>query len=134
MKPNFLKAWDMVLEDAGLEDVLEKISKTDLRRLFDVAVEGLCYPPEPAAATHKNKTTTDAQPGVSEREQFEAWATNGRRLGGIEKMFAWEAWKAATKLEREACAKVCNEADKSTHPADLADLIRLRSKTEDMKP
>ena len=26
--------------------------------------------------------------------------------------------------EREACAKLCNEADKSTHPSDLADAIR----------
>jgi hypothetical protein len=28
--------------------------------------------------------------------------------------------------EREACAKVCDDADKSTHPADLADAIRAR--------
>ncbi len=28
--------------------------------------------------------------------------------------------------EREACAKVCEAADKSTHPADLADAIRAR--------
>ena len=28
--------------------------------------------------------------------------------------------------EREACAKVCNSADKSTHPADLADAVRAR--------
>ena len=28
--------------------------------------------------------------------------------------------------EREACAKVCDAADKSTHPADLADAIRAR--------
>lgn len=31
------------------------------------------------------------------------------------------ALRAATV---EACAKVCDEADKSTHPADLADAIR----------
>ena len=30
--------------------------------------------------------------------------------------------------EREACAKVCDEADKSTHPADLADAIRARGR------
>ena len=30
------------------------------------------------------------------------------------------------KAEREACAKVCEAADKSTHPADLADAIRAR--------
>jgi hypothetical protein len=28
--------------------------------------------------------------------------------------------------EREACARVCNAADKSTHPADLAEAIRAR--------
>ena len=28
--------------------------------------------------------------------------------------------------EREACAKLCDDADKSTHPADLADAIRAR--------
>jgi hypothetical protein len=28
--------------------------------------------------------------------------------------------------ENEACAKICAEADKSTHPADLADTIRAR--------
>jgi hypothetical protein len=31
--------------------------------------------------------------------------------------------------EREACAKVCDAADKSTHPADLADAIRNRGNT-----
>jgi hypothetical protein len=32
----------------------------------------------------------------------------------------------AVKKEREACAKVCDAADKATHPADLADAIRAR--------
>jgi len=40
-------------------------------------------------------------------------------------------WEAATKAEREACAKICEVADKSTHPADLADLIRSRGQTND---
>lgn len=31
---------------------------------------------------------------------------------------------AAVAAECERCAKVCEQADKSTHPADLADLIR----------
>lgn len=31
---------------------------------------------------------------------------------------------AAVLEEREACAKICDDADKSTHPADLADRIR----------
>ena len=33
---------------------------------------------------------------------------------------------AARAEENEACAKVCEAADKSTHPADLADAIRAR--------
>jgi hypothetical protein len=35
----------------------------------------------------------------------------------------------AVAAEREACAKVCEAADKSTHPADLADAIRARGNT-----
>jgi hypothetical protein len=31
--------------------------------------------------------------------------------------------------EREACAKLCEDADKSTHPADLATAIRARGNT-----
>lgn len=31
--------------------------------------------------------------------------------------------------EREECAKLCAAADKSTHPADLADAIRARGNT-----
>ena len=37
--------------------------------------------------------------------------------------------KQSILAERESCAKVCADADKSTHPADLADAIRARSKT-----
>lgn len=41
----------------------------------------------------------------------------------------WQVvWAVATKKEREACAKVCDDADKNTHPADLADRIRGRDK------
>ena len=39
---------------------------------------------------------------------------------------AVSAMAFAVAAEREACAKVCDEADKSTHPADLADAIRAR--------
>lgn len=35
---------------------------------------------------------------------------------------------SAMELENEACAKLCDAADKSTHPADLADAIRARRK------
>lgn len=38
-----------------------------------------------------------------------------------------DAWLTATAREREACAEVCDDADKGTHPADLADRIRRRS-------
>jgi hypothetical protein len=38
-------------------------------------------------------------------------------------------WQRAIQAEREACAKVCEDADKSTHPADLADAIRNRGST-----
>lgn len=33
---------------------------------------------------------------------------------------------AICAAEREACAKLCNDADKSTHPSDLAETIRAR--------
>jgi len=35
----------------------------------------------------------------------------------------------AAAAEREACAKLCENVDKSTHPADLADAIRARGNT-----
>jgi len=35
----------------------------------------------------------------------------------------------AVAAEREACVRMCNEADKSTHPADLAAAIRARGNT-----
>jgi len=31
--------------------------------------------------------------------------------------------------EREECVRMCNEADKSTHPADLANAIRAKGNT-----
>jgi len=34
--------------------------------------------------------------------------------------------RAAEQAEREAIERMCREADKSTHPADLADAIRAR--------
>jgi hypothetical protein len=41
-----------------------------------------------------------------------------------------KCWEAATKAEREACAKLCEAADKSAHPADLAYEIRKRGEGE----
>lgn len=46
MKPDFDKAWDMILEDDRLESIRRKLSVHELRHLFYVAVEGLCGPPE----------------------------------------------------------------------------------------
>jgi hypothetical protein len=37
-----------------------------------------------------------------------------------------EGYESGKQNEREACAKVCDAADKSTHPADLAEAIRAR--------
>ena len=37
--------------------------------------------------------------------------------------------KLVAEHEREQCARVCDAADKSTHPADLADAIRARGNT-----
>ena len=49
----------------------------------------------------------------------------------VEQMLAWgkACAEACAEREREACAKVCDEADKSTHPADLAAAIRARGNT-----
>ena len=49
--------------------------------------------------------------------------------GGTPAYWAWEGWCAGVKAEREACAKVCDAADKSMHPADLANAIRARGNT-----
>jgi hypothetical protein len=43
----------------------------------------------------------------------------------LERFFS-AAYEAGAAAEREACAKVCDAADKATHPADLADAIRAR--------
>lgn len=54
------------------------------------------------------------------RESFEAWFTSKRSYGMLSKLplntggyervatsEAWEVWQAATKAERERCARVC---------------------------
>jgi len=49
--------------------------------------------------------------------------------------WSWEAWQAATKVEREACAKMIDELDKhrwkeySEHHTDYGDNIRARNNT-----
>lgn len=56
------------------------------------------------------------------RKAFEAWAVNGGGFACVpdkddagqysepEAHYAWLAWQAATKAEREACAKLCDAA------------------------
>lgn len=41
-----------------------------------------------------------------------------------EPLYDQKAIDAAVAAERERCARLCEQADKSTHPADLADAIR----------
>jgi hypothetical protein len=43
-------------------------------------------------------------------------------VDGTPAYWAWEGWCAAVKVEREACAKVCDEA----RAARLAEVIRAR--------
>lgn len=40
----------------------------------------------------------------------------------------------AVAQERERCARVCEAADKSTHPADLADAIRAQTDSKTNQP
>lgn len=53
---------------------------------------------------------------------FEEWL-EGRILEALRTTNA-----EARSQEREAIAQLCDRADRSTHPADLADLIRARGR------
>jgi len=52
---------------------------------------------------------------MNEQEEFQAWwdqdiDTTGNPYSNMSMMYwAWEAWKAAKKVEREACAKLSEE-------------------------
>ena len=64
-------------------------------------------------------------------EQLQAFAAlvasaERERLTYAAMKAAEKAVNVAIALEREECAKVCDAADKSTHPADLAAAIRAR--------
>lgn len=37
------------------------------------------------------------------RAAFEAWSTDGRMLGGMEKAFAWDAWIGRAAWEKSRC-------------------------------
>lgn len=66
---------------------------------------------------------------------FEDWLT-GKNLGSMELEFARDAWKAATKAEREACAKAVEATKKRTYSDCSGSLdmaaraIRKRSNAE----
>ena len=62
---------------------------------------------------------------MTPREAFETWWSLpveewSARHHQEPEITAWQAWAAATLAERERAAKVCDQADKSTPPADLA--------------
>jgi hypothetical protein len=48
---------------------------------------------------------------MTDREAFDAWLWNECIPGGLtgRGAVAWQAWQAATAIERERCAKVCEE-------------------------
>ena len=48
----------------------------------------------------------------------------GTRL--FQTMYTADQMRKAVADEREACAQVCDAADKSTHPSDLAEKIKAR--------
>jgi hypothetical protein len=62
-------------------------------------------------------------------DQDERYKWDIHSCGPTCKRYACIAMREAVEAEREACAKVCEAADKSTHPADLADAIRARGNT-----
>ena len=70
---------------------------------------------------------------AAERNKLAAWMMRQGYATGhgdsIEKLLEELEWQIEERIknEREACAKLCEANDKSTHPADLADAIRARS-------
>ncbi len=65
---------------------------------------------------------------IEVNENVEVTEAAQKVLDAIQHLLAAQRNKLI-EAEREACAKVCAEADKSTHPADLADTIRARGNT-----
>jgi hypothetical protein len=66
---------------------------------------------------------------------FDEWLSRTVPLDPAQQFVAKCAWEAATKAEREACAKVCDDIANATEPDDFAldavneaaAAIRLRS-------
>ena len=69
---------------------------------------------------------------AAERNKLAAWMIKHSYTTGhgetVEDLLKELEWQIAER-EREACAKLCEANDKSTHPADLADAIRARRNT-----
>ena len=72
---------------------------------------------------------------MNEQKEFEAWwdqdcDTTNNPYSNMSMMYwAWEAWKAGRKAEREACARICEEPWQG-HPYDIAKQIRARGQDE----
>ena len=50
--------------------------------------------------------------------------TNNPFTPGTPAWWSWEAWQAATKVEREACAKVCDEiVARYRHADDAPEMV-----------
>lgn len=72
------------------------------------------------------------------KDEFNSWWHNGEALNNnpyeldSAAYWAWEGWCAAVKVEREACAKVCEECGAIVDgltPKDCAAAIRARGRT-----
>jgi hypothetical protein len=57
---------------------------------------------------------------IERMTEMSAWPGNYRSLAV---QLAWEAWKVATKAEREACAMVCDDRSKRKNDGSYNDYI-----------
>jgi hypothetical protein len=69
---------------------------------------------------------------MNEQEKFEDWwkqdcDTTMNPYSNTSMMYwAWEAWKAGRKAEREACAKYFDDSDYMMYRSEVAKAIRAR--------
>ena len=90
--------------------------------IIKMAREAGAYAPKYPIGPH------DVQFSVASLERFFRMAQEAEadRIANESKHIIKRAEARGAEAEREACAKVCDAADKSTHPADLADAVRAR--------
>ena len=69
---------------------------------------------------------------AAEREKVARWMISKSYATGhgdtVEDLLKELEWQVSER-EREACAKLADGADKSTHPSEIADAIRARGET-----